>query len=133
MTEFSVGSLVKAGGREWVMLPESEEDLLVLRLLGGTDDEIAGIYLPLETVEPAFLACPLTHLGIYGEAQRLLLKVQGKIEDADQKIFGGIVKLKEIGNEYYIEDFERALGPVQIGLFVIRPEQPLKQKTLPGW
>lgn len=27
---FSVGSLVKARGREWVVLPESEEDLLVL-------------------------------------------------------------------------------------------------------
>ena len=30
VTSFSVGSLVKARGREWVVLPESEEDLLVL-------------------------------------------------------------------------------------------------------
>ena len=35
---FSVGSLVKARGREWVVLPESEEELLVLRPLGGMDE-----------------------------------------------------------------------------------------------
>ena len=42
---YAVGSLVKARGREWVVLPESEEDLLVLRPLGGTEDEVAGVYL----------------------------------------------------------------------------------------
>ena len=46
---FSVGSLVKARGREWVVLPESADDLLVLRPLGGTDDEITGIYPPAES------------------------------------------------------------------------------------
>jgi len=55
---FAVGSLVHARGREWVVLPESEEDLLVLRPLGGTDDEIAGIHLRLEEVKPASLSLP---------------------------------------------------------------------------
>jgi ERCC4-related helicase len=55
---FTVGSLVKARGREWVVLPESDEELLVLRPLGGSDDEIAGVYLPLEKVEPASFALP---------------------------------------------------------------------------
>jgi superfamily II DNA or RNA helicase len=55
---FAAGSLVKARGREWVVLPDSQADLLLLRPLGGTDDEIAGIYLPLETVEPATFALP---------------------------------------------------------------------------
>lgn len=50
---FAVGSLVRARAREWVVLPESTEDLLVLRPLGGTEDETAGVYLPLEPVEPA--------------------------------------------------------------------------------
>ena len=45
---YAVGSLVKARGREWIVLPESNDDLLVLRPLGGTDREVAGIYLPLE-------------------------------------------------------------------------------------
>jgi len=55
---FAVGALVKARGREWVVLPESEDNLLVLRPLGGTDDEVAGIYLPLERVEPASFDLP---------------------------------------------------------------------------
>ncbi len=55
---FAVGSLVKARGREWVVLPDSSEDTLVLRPLGGTDDEIAGIHLPLEHVEPAQFELP---------------------------------------------------------------------------
>jgi hypothetical protein len=55
---FAVGSLVKTRGREWVVLPESEDDLLVLRPLGGTDEEIAGVYLPLEVVESASFALP---------------------------------------------------------------------------
>ncbi|OAN45151.1 ATP-dependent helicase [Chloroflexus islandicus] len=55
---FTPGSLVRARGREWVVLPESTPDLLVVRPLGGTDDEITGIYLPLEPVEPATFALP---------------------------------------------------------------------------
>jgi hypothetical protein len=55
---FAPGALVRARGREWVVLPESAQDLLVLRPLGGTDEEVAGVYLPLETVEPATFPPP---------------------------------------------------------------------------
>jgi len=55
---FPVGSLVRARGREWVVLPESENDLLVLRPLGGGDSEVTGIFLPLEPVEPAHFELP---------------------------------------------------------------------------
>jgi superfamily II DNA or RNA helicase len=55
---FAVGSLVRARGREWVVLPESEEEMLVLRPLGGTNEEVTGIYLPLEKVEPAQFQLP---------------------------------------------------------------------------
>jgi len=55
---YAVGSLVKARGREWVVLPESEADLLVLRPLGGTDDEVAGVCTALESVEPASFDLP---------------------------------------------------------------------------
>ncbi|MFE1911084.1 DEAD/DEAH box helicase [Streptomyces anandii] len=54
---FSAGSLVKARGREWVVLPESEPDLLVLRPLGGSDDDIAAVF-PFEPVEEARFAPP---------------------------------------------------------------------------
>lgn len=53
--DYAIGSLVQARGREWVVLPDTSDDFLVLRPLGGTDQEIAGIYLPLEgnDVRPA--------------------------------------------------------------------------------
>jgi superfamily II DNA or RNA helicase len=55
---FAVGSLVRARGREWVVLPESDTQMLVLRPLGGTNEEVTGIYLPLEQVEPAQFELP---------------------------------------------------------------------------
>ena len=56
----AVGSLVRAREREWVVLPESREhrDTLMLRPLAGGEDEVTGIYLPLETVEPASFGFP---------------------------------------------------------------------------
>ena len=52
--EFGVGTLVRARGREWVVLPQSQQpDFLVLRPLGGDDQEVAGIFPALEEVRPA--------------------------------------------------------------------------------
>ena len=56
--KFSVGSLVSARGREWVVLPESTANLIMVRPLGGTEDEVTGIYLPLEAVEAAQFDLP---------------------------------------------------------------------------
>ncbi len=56
---FEPGALVSARGREWVVLPGSTEETLLLRPLGGRDDEGAGIYLPEgEEVTPASFALP---------------------------------------------------------------------------
>lgn len=55
---YAVGSLVRARGREWVVLPDSSDDMLYLRPLGGTDDEIAGVFTALESVEPATFSLP---------------------------------------------------------------------------
>jgi len=62
---FATGSLVRARGREWVVLPESEEDFLLLRPLGGTDAETAGVHTAVETVTPA--AFPLPDPGDLGD------------------------------------------------------------------
>jgi superfamily II DNA or RNA helicase len=53
MTTFTVGSLVSARGRDWVVLPESADDMLVLRPLGGADDDIAAVFPSFETVRHA--------------------------------------------------------------------------------
>lgn len=46
-------SFVKARGRGWVDLPDITDVYLVLQPLGESDDEITGIYIPLEPVVPA--------------------------------------------------------------------------------
>ena len=55
---FQPGSLVSARGREWVVLPESLDDLLVLRPLGGSDDDIAAVLPAIEHVAPASFPPP---------------------------------------------------------------------------
>ncbi|MEU7093326.1 DEAD/DEAH box helicase [Kitasatospora aureofaciens] len=55
---YSAGSLVTARGREWVVLPESAADMLVLRPLGGSDDDIAAVFPAFETVKGAEFAAP---------------------------------------------------------------------------
>ncbi len=62
---FATGSLVRARGRDWVVLPDSDHDLIMLRPLGGSDDEITGILTGLEEVAPAGfdLPDPATQLG----------------------------------------------------------------------
>lgn len=41
------GKLVTLRGRDWVVLPSDTSGLLVVKPLGGGEDEITGIYLPL--------------------------------------------------------------------------------------
>jgi superfamily II DNA or RNA helicase len=50
---FAVGSLVTARGRDWVVLPSDDEELLLLRPLGGDDEDIVGVLPDLEEVAPA--------------------------------------------------------------------------------
>ena len=50
------GNLVHARGREWVVQSESSNDWLLLRPLGGTDDDIIALIPDLE-IEPV---CPAT-------------------------------------------------------------------------
>lgn len=55
---YAVGSLVKVRDREWVVLPGSNDDYLIVKPLGGTEDEITGIHLSLEEVAPARFDLP---------------------------------------------------------------------------
>ncbi len=48
MQHFEIGSLVQCRGREWVVLPSPQEDVLLLRPVGGASAETCGIYMPLE-------------------------------------------------------------------------------------
>lgn len=59
MTTYTAGSLVSARGRDWVVLPESADDMLVLRPLGGADDDVAAVFPALEEVRSAEFRPPV--------------------------------------------------------------------------
>jgi superfamily II DNA or RNA helicase len=52
------GTLVHARGREWVVLPESTDELLMVRPVGGLDEETVGILPAIETVSSATFSMP---------------------------------------------------------------------------
>ena len=56
--DFAPGSLVRARGREWVVLPGSDEHMLLVRPLGGGEDDGAAILRGLEHVESASFNAP---------------------------------------------------------------------------
>lgn len=53
----AVGSLVRARGREWVVLPGTTQEFLLLQPLGGGSDDVTGVF-PDEGVEPASFPPP---------------------------------------------------------------------------
>ena len=48
ITLWQPGKLVSLRGRDWVVLPSDAPEILVVKPLGGSDEETTGIYLPLE-------------------------------------------------------------------------------------
>jgi len=75
-TSFQPGKLVSLRGRDWVVLPSEDPDLLVVKPLGGSDDEITGIYLPLgvksdQPVDATFLKPTQEDLGDISTARLL--------------------------------------------------------------
>lgn len=48
VANYQPGKLVTLRGRDWIVLPSEDPDLLVVKPLGGSDDETTGIYLPLD-------------------------------------------------------------------------------------
>lgn len=46
-TKLQPGKLISLRGRDWVVLPSDDPDLLMVKPLGGSADETTGIYLPL--------------------------------------------------------------------------------------
>jgi superfamily II DNA or RNA helicase len=52
------GTLIRARGREWMVLPNSSNDLLMARPLGGLDEEITGLLPSVEPIESAAFSFP---------------------------------------------------------------------------
>jgi superfamily II DNA or RNA helicase len=56
--KFTPGTFVRARGREWLVLPESTDSLLLVRPAGGLDEEIAGIAPAVEPIETSSFPMP---------------------------------------------------------------------------
>ena len=66
------GTLVHARGREWVVLPDSTDDLLILRPVSGLDEEITGVLPVVEPVSSATFRLPgEADLGDFASGQLL--------------------------------------------------------------
>ena len=71
--QFKPGDLVRARGREWVVLPEMRADLVKLRPLGGAEDDATLIYLPLEPEPPVPATFDLPNPHTPGSQEAALL------------------------------------------------------------
>jgi superfamily II DNA or RNA helicase len=49
--DFKPGSLVTLRNRPWMVLPSEDTDLILLKPLGGSDEEITGIFKPLANLD----------------------------------------------------------------------------------
>lgn len=75
-TQLTPGTLVKARGRRWVVQPSDNTDLLVIKPLGGSEEETTAIYMPLhfpeDQVEPDKFPIPVKEdIGDIGTAKQL--------------------------------------------------------------
>ena len=71
---FQSGALVNARRREWVVLPESTAELLMLCPVGGLDEEVTGVLPAVEPIESAtFRLSGREDLGDVGRAPRRAL------------------------------------------------------------
>ena len=66
LSEFSPGALVRARGREWVVQPGTSADALLLRPLGGTEEDIALILPELEDESPCTAVFPWPDPACHG-------------------------------------------------------------------
>ena len=58
MPKHNIGTLVHARGREWVVLPDSDDDFLHLQPVSGANREVAGLLTGLEPVTSAAFPLP---------------------------------------------------------------------------
>ena len=72
-SDFTPGSIVKARGREWIVLPESSDEDLYLRPLGSGEEDRVRLLAALEAVEQALFPVPDPAEARHGSRQSGLL------------------------------------------------------------
>ncbi|MEX0775988.1 MAG: DEAD/DEAH box helicase, partial [Phycisphaeraceae bacterium] len=93
-TPMTPGSIVRARGREWVVLPKAASHTLKLRPLGGGDQQIATLFLPLEGDDVTSATFPLPDPALSGSQSSALL-----LRDALMlKLRAGAGPFRSLGN-----------------------------------
>ncbi|PWJ61963.1 SNF2 family N-terminal domain-containing protein [Fibrobacter sp. UWB15] len=64
MQDWRTGTIVNTRGRDWIVLPSEDKNLLRLKALDGGEDDCIGIYLPLNVERDAVTAA---HFGLPSE------------------------------------------------------------------
>lgn len=109
--DYKPGDLVKARGREWVVLPETRSDLLKLRPLSGSEDDATLIYLPLEPEPPIAASFDLPDPTKPGSQEAALL-----LRDALRlKLRAGAGPFRSFGN-IFVEPRAYQLVPLLMAL-----------------
>jgi superfamily II DNA or RNA helicase len=76
MGQFTPGTLINYRKRDWMVLPNTDDDILLIKPLGGSDEETTGVFLPLaiqdEKVEKATFKKPTAdNIGNFETAKLL--------------------------------------------------------------
>ncbi|NIM17544.1 MAG: DEAD/DEAH box helicase [Candidatus Aminicenantes bacterium] len=61
--QFKPGALVHVRDRDWVVLPSPDDDLVLLKPLDGSEEDITGIYRPLDFEEDLLESAEFPHPG----------------------------------------------------------------------
>lgn len=75
-TTHKPGTLINYRGRDWIVMPSEDTDVLTIKPLGGSDEELTGIYLPLtipgQNIKPTTINYPTTaEIGAFETAKIL--------------------------------------------------------------
>src|SRR5437867_5390670 len=121
-TRLQPGKLVSLRGRDWIVLPSEDKDLLIVKPLGGSDDEITGIYLPLgvETDQPVDATFPppgAADLGDIGTARLLYNAARLSFRNGAGP-FRALAKLSFRPRSYQIVPLIMALRLKQVRLLI---------------
>lgn len=62
--QFKPGALVHVRDRDWVVLPSPDDDLVLLKPLDGSEEDITGIFRPLDFKEDLLESAEFPHPGV---------------------------------------------------------------------
>jgi len=62
--QFKPGALVHVRDRDWVVLPSPDDDLVLLKPLDGSEEDITGIFRPLDFEEDLLESAEFPHPGV---------------------------------------------------------------------